>query len=248
MEDTNFRTEKELVAVGSRVLASRGLVEGTLGHVSRRVGSSGFLLRCRGPRERGLAWTLAEDVRVITYEMLMDGVKEIDGWSIPVEAWIHSCILERRPDVGSVVHAHPEATVVASISGVEVKPIVGAFDIPGIRVVARGVPVFERSILIRNRELGVQLAEMLGEKEIVVLRGHGIVTVGSDVDEAVLRALSYERLARLSLEVRALGREPEEIPHSDFVELIDLGDKLNREMAWRHEVSRLREIVFDDER
>lgn len=41
------------VAVACRVLATEGLVENILGHVSARVGGR-MLIRCRGPRERGL--------------------------------------------------------------------------------------------------------------------------------------------------------------------------------------------------
>ena len=60
-----FLAERELIATACRVLAARGLAEGFLGHISRRVDDDLVLVRCRGPRERGLAWTTPEDVRLV---------------------------------------------------------------------------------------------------------------------------------------------------------------------------------------
>ena len=53
------------VAVACRILAHAGLAEDILGHVSARVGSDHLLVRCRGPLERGLAFTTVDDVRLV---------------------------------------------------------------------------------------------------------------------------------------------------------------------------------------
>jgi hypothetical protein len=58
-----YRDERELVAVACRVLAARGLADGILGHISLRVSGEAMLVRCRGPRERGLAFTTPDDIR-----------------------------------------------------------------------------------------------------------------------------------------------------------------------------------------
>jgi len=48
---------------------------------------------------------------------------------------------------------------------------------------------------------------------VCVLRGHGIVTVGASVGEAVLRAMAVDRLSRIALQiVAACGSAPEPIP------------------------------------
>ena len=49
-------------------LAHRGLAPGVLGHVSLRAGPDRLLVRCRGPHERGLAFTTAQDVRLVTLD------------------------------------------------------------------------------------------------------------------------------------------------------------------------------------
>ena len=53
------------VATACRILAQERLVDGILGHVSARVGDDRMLVRCRGPQERGLAFTVPADVRLV---------------------------------------------------------------------------------------------------------------------------------------------------------------------------------------
>ena len=79
------------VANACRVLAAAGLVEHVLGHVSVRSGD-GILVRCRGPREAGLAYTTPADVRQVP----LDGPArpgDAGEWSPPQELPIHTAIL-----------------------------------------------------------------------------------------------------------------------------------------------------------
>ena len=56
--------------------------------------------------------------------------------------------LAGHPDVDAVVHAHPPAVVAADLAGLRIRPVVGAFDIPGAKLAAGGVPVYPRGVLI----------------------------------------------------------------------------------------------------
>jgi hypothetical protein len=55
------------VATACRVLARQGLIDGILGHVSVRVDRNQLLVRCRGPRERGLLFTTLEEIRLLDF-------------------------------------------------------------------------------------------------------------------------------------------------------------------------------------
>lgn len=68
----------------------------------------------------------------------------------------------------------------------------------------------------------------------VVLAGHGVVTTGTTVPEAVLRALHIDTLARLTLAVHATGARPVAIPDADFAALPDLGAGFNEATLWHH--------------
>jgi len=228
------------VATACRVLAARGLADGILGHISLRAGDGRLLVRCRGPQERGLAWTVPEDIRLVDQEGKAAGPGELDGgYTVPNELPLHTELLRSRADVDAVVHAHPPFVVAAELAGLEVRPIVGAFDIPGTRLAAGGVPVYRRGVLIRDRRLAREMVEAMGERPVVLLRAHGLTSAAGSVEQAVLQALSVDTIARLSLQVVAGGGTLTDLPAEDMDELPDLGGSFNTDTAWRHELARL---------
>ncbi len=231
---------RALVAEGCRVLAARQLAPGILGHISFRIDESRMLIRCRGPQERGLLHTTAEDIRLVDMAGGPGAVGELDGgYTVPYELPLHSRILMRRPDVTSVVHAHPHNVVAADLAGLPILPIVGAYDIPGAVLAHGGVPVFPRAALIHNYPLGDDVADSLGDRPVVLMRGHGLTSTGTSVQEAVLRAISVDVIASLSLSIVSAGGTLKPIGADDLADLPNLGAGLNVGAAWRHEVSRL---------
>lgn len=231
---------REFIAEACRVLASRGLADGILGHISLRVDESSLLVRCRGPKERGLAFTSAEDIRLVD----LDGDEAMPGelsggYGVPNELPLHTEVLRRRPDVSAVVHAHPPAVVAADLAGLGVRPIIGAYDIPGTRLAAEGVPVYPRGVLIRDRRLAGEMVAAMADRPVVVLRGHGLTSAATTVEQAVLRSISVDTICRLSLQVAGAGGRLVDLPPEDLAELPDLGETFNTATAWRHELARL---------
>ncbi|MHA6622193.1 class II aldolase/adducin family protein [Pseudonocardia sp. DLS-67] len=231
---------RALIAQACRVLAARGLSDGILGHVSLRVDESRLLIRCRGPAERGLAFTTDADVRLVDLDGNAGAAGELDGgYAPPNELPLHTEVLRRRADVDAVVHAHPPDVVAADLAGIAIRPIVGAFDIPGTRLAAGGVPVHPRGVLIRDRRLAAEMVESMGDRPVVVLRAHGLTSAAAGVEQAVLQALGVDRLARLSLRVVSAGGTLADLPEADMAELPDLGTGFNTATAWRHELANL---------
>jgi ribulose-5-phosphate 4-epimerase/fuculose-1-phosphate aldolase len=232
-----------LVANACRILGARGLAEDVLGHVSVRTGTGRILIRCRGPREEGLFLTQPADVREVDLDGgAVDG-GDLDGWSVPNELPIHAEVLRARPDVDAVVHCHPPSVLMAGLEGVPLRPVFGAYHIPAARMALEGVPVYPRSVLVRRPELGREVAAALGGKSVLVMRGHGITAVGSGehaVEQAVVRALALDVLARVSVESARLGGNAAELTGEDVAELPDLGGSFNDVMMFRHHLARLR--------
>jgi 3,4-dihydroxyphthalate decarboxylase len=224
------------IADACRVMAARGLADGVLGHVSVRVDAEHLLVRCRGPRERGLAFTEPADVRLVN----LDGEGDLEGgYSVPNELPLHTEVLRSRPEVRSVVHAHPFAVVAADLAGLAIRPILGAYDIPGAHLAAGGVPVHPRAVLVRDRRLAAEMVASMGDRPVVVLRGHGLTSTGDNPAHAVLRAISVDTLARMALAVASAGGTPVDLPDADLAELPDLGSGFTESTAWRHELARL---------
>jgi ribulose-5-phosphate 4-epimerase/fuculose-1-phosphate aldolase len=236
----DFAAQRRLIADACRVLAARGLADGILGHISLRIDDTRLLVRCRGPEERGLAFTTDTDIRLVDLDGQEGAPGELDdGYAPPNELPLHTEVLRTRPDVAAVVHAHPPDVVAADLAGIAIRPIVGAFDIPGTRLAAGGVPVHPRGVLVRNRRLAAEMVASMGDRPVVVLRAHGLTSAAASVEQAVLQAVSVDQLARLSLRVVSAGGVLVDLPDADIAELPDLGAAFNTATAWRHELARL---------
>jgi HCOMODA/2-hydroxy-3-carboxy-muconic semialdehyde decarboxylase len=79
---------------------------------------------------------------------------------------------------------------------------------------AAGAPVFDirkefgaTDMLVRNPAIGRALAATLGYRSVVLMRGHGDVTVGPSAKVAVFRAYYTDVNARLQSQAVALGGE-----------------------------------------
>lgn len=224
----------ESVASACQILAGADLVEHVLGHASVRLDGESLLIRCRGPQERGLAYTTADDVHRVT----LDDGTVAGAWSAPNELPIHVEVMRCRPDVTAVVHAHPPAVVAMSLAGIPFRPIFGAYDIAAARLAADGIAVWPRACLVNSAQLGRELAGCLGNRSVAVLKGHGLVSVAGGPPEralarAVVQAVAVDSLARMSLAVHSAGGVAAPISAADLALLPDLGDDVNVDSMYR---------------
>ncbi|MGZ4509786.1 MAG: class II aldolase/adducin family protein [Mycobacterium sp.] len=231
--------ERALVSQACRVAAARGLVDGILGHLSLRVDDDRLLVRCRSDTDTGVAFTRPGDVRLVGFDGSAGAAGELDGYRVPNELSIHVETMLADPRHRAVAHLHPPAVVAADLAGITMRPIYGAYDIPGAWLARGGVPVYERAVLIRNSALGKEMVAAMRGRPVVICRGHGITSAAATVPQAVLQAISLNELARMSLRVRAVGGTLRDIADADWDDLPDLGPAFTAEAAWRHEVARL---------
>jgi ribulose-5-phosphate 4-epimerase/fuculose-1-phosphate aldolase len=234
-----FERERSLVAEACRVVAARGLVDGILGHISLRIDDQRLLIRCRSDIDDGVAYTSPDDIRLVQFDGTAGAAGELDGYRVPNEFPIHAETLLAHPHYHAVAHVHPPSVVAADLAGITMRPIYGAFDIPGAWLARGGVPVYERAVLIRTAQLGKEMVAAMASRPVVICRGHGIVSAAATVEQAVLQAISVEELARMSLRVCAAGGTLRDIDDADWNDLPDLGPSFTADAAWRHEVARL---------
>ncbi len=216
-----------------------GLVDGILGHLSLRIDDERLLIRCRSDSDTGVAFTRPSDIRLIHFDGTAGAAGELDGYRVPNELPVHVEPLLAYPQHRAVAHLHPPAVVAADLAGIAIRPIYGAYDIPGAWLARDGVPVYERAVLIRDSRLGKEMVAAMGGHSAVICRGHGIAVAAASVQEAVLQAISLDELARMSLRVVCAGGTLREIDDQDWEDLPDLGPSFTADAAWRHEVARL---------
>jgi ribulose-5-phosphate 4-epimerase/fuculose-1-phosphate aldolase len=193
----------EDLVVGSRILADLGVLD-AFGHVSARdPRNAGHFLM-----SRSLAPALVTADDIMEFDSEGNPV-DARGRSVFLERFIHSEIYKARPDVMAVVHTHSPGVIPFSVSKVPLRPL---YHNPAF--LGAGAPVFDirtdfgqTDMLVRNKEIGKALAQVLADKSVVLMRGHGDVTVGPSVHVAVFRAYYTDVDARLQAQAMALGGE-----------------------------------------
>lgn len=127
--------------------------------------------------------------------------KKIGGiGSPPMESPIYTQVFKRRPDVKAIVHTHSPACVAMSLAD---KPL-SAIHMQSAKF-DYGVPVFPRPIHIKDDEEGAALADLLLTGKALLIKGHGVVTVGNSIDEACMNAMYLERTAKIQGLAMTLG-------------------------------------------
>ena len=189
------------LAAASRILAAQGVVDG-FGHVSMRHPSAPD----RYLMARSIAPALVTPGDIIEYD-LDSNPCNANGRGSFLERFIHSEIYKARPDIMSVVHSHSPSVIPFGLVGV---PMQAMFH--NAAFIAAGVPVFDirekfgaTDMLVGNAPKSVALAEVMAERDIVLMRAHGSVACGPTLQTAVFRAVYTEVNARIQHWTLALG-------------------------------------------
>ena len=195
--ESQLEAVKREVAIANRVLPESGLaagVLGSLGHVSMRVPDrpDTFVVKGRGYEIDALA--RAEPDGMVVCDMEGFKIGGPPGITQCFEVKIHSGIYKARPDVQSIVHVHPRFAIVMGVLGITLVPMCRE----GMDLVEEPVPVYPHSKLILTEEDGMGVAEALGDASVVMLQGHGAVSVGSSTGEAVMTMANLEEQARMN--------------------------------------------------
>ena len=170
----------------------------TGGHVSTRVpGTSTFVTKGRAPdRDLMSEVTLQKLVQIdIATREKVAGEMEVATMG---EIELHACVYEARPDVVSVCHGHSDYVILCSLFGLDLK-VFGR----------EGYGVYDKPFMIASPETGIPMAKALGKHDIVMLRGHGAVTVSSEGPEDSVQALmNLEQLCKITwLAFSAVGKD-----------------------------------------
>jgi L-ribulose-5-phosphate 4-epimerase len=127
----------------------------------------------------------------------------------------HLYIYRQRPDVGGIVHTHsPYATAFAAVGKpipVYLTAIADEFGGP--------IPVGGFA-LIGGEEIGKVVVESIGSSSAVLLKNHGVFTIGKNAESAMKAAVMVEDVARTVWYALQLGT-PDVIPAEEVAKLHD---------------------------
>ncbi len=210
---------KEKSVMAHRILTQNHSMGDQTGHVFVRTPEGNdFLARCRNQTDTSPGYVEAKALHRIDF----DGIptEDTEDWTIPPERHIATQIFKTRPEVNCVIHAHPPAQVLCANAGIPLRPIVGAQNGGGAQLARLGIGVYGRSLLIHNPQISQSMLAVMGRKDVVLLKGHGNVVCGRSIEEATVRAIQIENLARLTWQIALSGRFAPEVPFEDIEDAI----------------------------
>jgi ribulose-5-phosphate 4-epimerase/fuculose-1-phosphate aldolase len=115
---------------------------------------------------------------------------------------IHSAIHAARPDVHCVMHSHAEAGLAVSVLKDGLLPMIqDAMPIYG------SVAYHDYEGLSVDAAERDRLAANLGDKMVMILRNHGLLTCGISIAQAFMYMYYLERACKVQLQVFASGKE-----------------------------------------
>ncbi|MGQ4423197.1 class II aldolase/adducin family protein [Streptomyces violaceoruber] len=234
------RHRKERLAGALRLFGRQGVEDGVSGHIT-----------VRDPQYTDCFWvnpfgvpfahiTVSDLVLVNSEGQVVEGGHHVNQAAFTVHSQVHAA----RPDVVAVAHCHSVHGRALSALGEPLEPITqescAFYEDHALYDSYSGVAV--------DAEEGRRIAGVLGSGKALVLRNHGLLTVGDSVDAAAWWFLSLERSCQVQLLAKAAGR-PVPIGHRQAVATReqlggDLVAWINYQPLWQ-EVTRREPDLFD---
>ena len=188
-------------------LPKNGLVMWTGGNVSARDPQTGYV----AIKPSGVHYTDLRPEHMVIVDL--DGQRVEGDLKPSSDTASHLYIYRHRPDVNGVVHTHsPYATAFAAVNRPIPVYLTAIADEFGGPIPCGGFA------LIGSEAIGKVVLESIGDSQAVLLKNHGVFTVGRSVEAAVKAAVMVEDVARTVWIALQLG-QPDEIPPEDVAKL-----------------------------
>ncbi len=182
---------KAKLAAAFRMFSKAGLDEGVAGHVTVRDPEfpDSFWVN---PFGMHFSMIRSSDlVRVDHTGTVVEGSRAVNGAAVAIHCAVHAA----RPEVVAAAHAHGPYGKTLSSLDMTIEPLTqdscAFYDDVGVYADYRGV--------VLDSEEGARIGRALGPHKAVILRNHGMLTVGESVDSAAWWFLTLERTCQSQL-------------------------------------------------
>lgn len=200
----------DAIAAACRRLHARGLLAGAEGNVSVLLANGDLLITRTGVDKATMSGADVVTMHAggsVHHDRGADhSPRDVTGRDITTrpssEVGMHRACYAARGDVRAVVHAHPPVASGFATAGVGLPADV----LPELPVVVGPVALVPYG-RPGTPALELAMAPFLAAHEAFLLANHGVTTLGSTLDDALLRMESVEQAARIILVARLLGGE-----------------------------------------
>lgn len=195
LEDAGYSTTQKL-ALTCRILFDNGHDSGLAGQITARGSDRSTFYTQR----LGLGF---DEISAGNFLLVDEHLNVLEGRGMANPAnRFHSWVYRARPDVNCIIHTHAVCT--AALGMLEVPLEVSHMDncvlYDDVAFVAKwpGVPV--------GNEEGELISGALGDKSALMLSHHGLLIASPTIEEACVKALAFERAAKMHLMAAAAGK------------------------------------------
>lgn len=129
-----------------------------------------------------------------------DGKVMSGDLKLSMETGMHLAIYAKRPDINAIVHAHPVFATSFAISGKIIKT-----NLAGESRAVLGEPAFAEYALMGTQHLADLVAGASLKSNAVLMRNHGVITLGSSLFQAYDRMEVLEASAKMTFITEFLG-------------------------------------------
>ncbi len=189
-----YEIKKQICDIGRRIY-SRNMVAANDGNISVKLNDNEFLCTPTGVSK---GFMTPEYICKVDREGNV--IQANPGFKPSSEIKMHMRVYEKRPDVGSVVHAHPIYATSFAIAGIPLtQPIM-----PEAVISLGCVPIAEYGTP-STMEIPDNLEKYLPYFDAVLLENHGALTWSTDLNAAYMKMESVEFYAQLLYQSKVLG-------------------------------------------
>jgi len=190
-------------------LPKSDLVRWTGGNVSERDAETGLVVI----KASGIRYEEMRPEHMVVMDM--DGRLVEGDFKPSSDVHSHLFIYRHRPDVGGVVHTHSRYATAFAAVGKPIPCVLTAMaDEFGGPIPCGGFA------LIGDEAIGKIVVETIGKSPAVLLKNHGVFTIGKDAAAAVKAAVMTEDVAATVWMAMQIGK-PDVIPQADVDKLHD---------------------------
>ena len=185
------------LAAAYRLVALYGWSDLVFTHISARVPGSGhhFLINPYG--------LMFDEITASSLVMIDQECNKLRESPFPVNPagfTIHSCIHAVRDDAGCVLHTHSRAGVAVSAQKAGLLPLSQQST-----VILGSLAYHDYEGIALNPDEKPRLQADLGTANFMMLRNHGLLTVGRSIPEAWLNMYFFEATCRIQIDAQAGG-------------------------------------------
>jgi ribulose-5-phosphate 4-epimerase/fuculose-1-phosphate aldolase len=229
VDDVRQRVSKEewevrvKLAACYRLVAHYGWDDLVYTHISARV---------PGPHHHFLINPYGVMFEEVTASSLVkvdiDGNVVLDnGYAInPAGYTIHSAIHAARENAGCVLHLHTNAGVAVSAQKHGLLPITQT-----AMIFTNQIAFHEYEGIALNLDERERLVADLGDKDVMLLRNHGTLTVGRDVPGAFTRMFFFERACQMQIAALSAGYDRISFPPQAAIDTVEEQGKRGMDKA-----------------